>query len=290
MSIGTQADRNALKKSGYALLLSLPMLLLIGLGFVLPLIWIGRISFQPVIEGSTLLEGFTFASYGAFFGDPFYRSAALRSIQLAVTVTVLSLLVTYPIALFLHRTQSRWRSVLIVITIAPLLVSAVVRTYGWMVILGDAGWINSVLMMLGLPRLKLFNNYTGTVIGLTEIMMPYMALGLIAGFNRIDATLEEAAASLGAPPFRRFLRVTLPLSLPGIGLGCLLSFVLTMSAFVTPSLLGGGRVFVVATEIYNQAIAILNWPLAAAMSVVTLVFFIIVLVFYNRISRRWEVM
>ncbi|MCO5064605.1 MAG: ABC transporter permease [Rhizobiaceae bacterium] len=283
-------DRKALRKSGEAVLLTLPMMLLIGLGFLVPLIWIGRISFQPVIEGSTLLEGFTFDSYAQFFGDPFYRSAALRSIQLAVTVTILALLVTYPIALFLHRTESRWRSVLVVITIAPLLVSAVVRTYGWMVILGDAGWVNSVLRMLDLPTLRLFNNYTGTVIGLTEIMMPYMALGLIAGFNRIDPTLEEAAASLGATPMRRFLRVTLPLSLPGVGLGCLLSFVLTMSAFVTPSLLGGGRVFVVATEIYNQAIAVLNWPLAAAMSVVTLVFFVVVLVFYNRISRRWEVL
>lgn len=286
----TGSDRNALKKSGQAILLTTPILLIIGFGFVVPLLWIARISFQPVIEGSTLLEGFTFDSYVAFFADSFYRSAALRSIQMAATVTVLALLVTYPIALFLHRTDSKWRSVLIVITVAPLLVSAVVRTYGWMVILGDAGWINSVLRMLDLPTLRLFNNYTGTVIGLTEIMMPYMALGLIAGFNRIDPTLEEAAASLGATPLRRFLRVTLPLSLPGVGLGCLLSFVLTMSAFVTPSLLGGGRVFVVATEIYNQAIAILNWPLAAAMSVITLVFFMIVLMVYNRLSRRWEVL
>jgi putative spermidine/putrescine transport system permease protein len=284
----TRAERGLLRDAAKAVALTTPMLVLIGLGFVFPLLWIGRISFQPVVEGSTLLEGFTLDAYGDFFGDPFYQATALRSIQLAVTVTVLALIVTYPIALFLHRTQSRWRSVLIVITVAPLLLSAVVRTYGWMVILGDAGWINSLLRILHLPTVRLFNNYNGTLIGLTEIMMPYMALGLIAGFNRIDAALEEAAASLGASPMRRFLRVTLPLSLPGVGLGCLLSFVLTMSAFVTPTLLGGGRVFVVATEIYNQAVAILNWPLAAAMSVATLVFFMIVLVIYNRLSRRWE--
>jgi putative spermidine/putrescine transport system permease protein len=157
-----------------------------------------------------------------------------------------------------------------------------------MVIMGDNGWVNAVLRTLGLPTVRLFNTYNGVVIGMAEILMPYMALGLIAGFNRIDPTLEEAAASLGANSWRRFYRVTLPLSLPGVSLGCLLCFVLAMSAFVTPSLLGGGRVFVLATEIYDQAVTSLNWPLASAMSMLALALFLVVLIAYNRQSRRWE--
>jgi putative spermidine/putrescine transport system permease protein len=281
------ADAQVARQSLTAWGLVAPMLVLIVLCFIVPLVAIGAISFSPS-EAGTLLPGFTLNAYAAFIGDRFYQAMIVRSLQLSITVTLLALVVTYPIALFLHRLESRWRSLLIVITIAPLLLSAVVRTYGWMVIMGDNGWVNSVLRFVGLPTARLFNTYTGVLIGMTEIMMPYMALGLIAGFNRIDPTLEEAAASLGASPWRRFYRVTLPLSLPGISLGCLLCFVLAMSAFVTPSLLGGGRVFVLATEIYDQAVTTLNWPLASAMSMLALVLFLLVLTAYNRLSRRWE--
>jgi len=281
------AETRLLRQSAAAWGLVTPMLLLIVFCFIVPLGAMGVISFSPS-EGGTLLPGFTLDAYDSFLGDPFYQGMIFRSIQLSVTVTALALLVTYPIALFLHRLESRWKSLLVVITVAPLLVSAVVRTYGWMVIMGDNGWINAVLRFVGLPTVRLFNTYNGVLIGMTEILMPYMALGLIAGFNRIDPLLEEAAASLGASPWRRFVRVTLPLSVSGIGLGCLLCFVLAMSAFVTPSLLGGGRVFVLATEIYDQAVNSLDWPLAAAMSMFALILFTAVLVLYNRLSRRWE--
>lgn len=253
-----------------------------------PILWIARISLFVSQPGGVLVEGVTLDSYASFLGDPFYRAMALRSIAVAAAVTCLALVLTYPIALFLHRTKSRWRSLLTVLTISPLLISTVVRTYGWMVILGDEGWLNGVLRWCGLPTLRLANDYPAVVIGLTQIMMPYMALCLISGFGRIDPTLEDAAASLGANALRRFRRVTLPLSLPGVILGCMLTFVIAVSAYVTPVLLGGGRVFLVATEIYTQALETLDWPLAAAMSVLLLLLFFVVVTMQSRLTRRWE--
>ena len=271
---------------GPGLLLSLPMLLLIGTCFVLPLLWISRISLYASHPGGVLVPDTTLDSYSAFLGDPFYREMVARTILIAGLVTVLALVLTYPIALFLHRTTSAWRGVLVVMTVAPLLISTVVRTYGWMVILGDDGWLNGLLRLVDLPALKLANDYPAVVIGLTQIMMPYMALCLISGFGRVDPTLEDAAESLGARPMRRFWRVTLPLSLPGVALGCMLTFVIAVSAYVTPALLGGGRVFLVATEIYTQALETLDWPLASAMSVLLLVVFLVALTLYSRLAQR----
>jgi putative spermidine/putrescine transport system permease protein len=272
---------------GRALLMTLPMLLLVGGCFVVPLLWIGRISFYASQPGGVLVPDVTLDSYGAFLGDSFYLDMVVRTVLIAALVTVLALLLTYPIALFLHRTTSAWRSVLVVLTIAPLLISTVVRTYGWMVILGDEGWLNGLLRLLGLPALDVAHDYPAVVIGLTQIMMPYMALCLISGFGRIDPTLEDAAESLGARPLRRFWRITLPLSLPGIALGCMLTFVIAVSAYVTPALLGGGRVFLLATEIYTQALETLDWPLASAMSVLLLLVFLAALTLYGRLARRW---
>ena len=225
----------------------------------------------------------------AFITDPFYLGLVARSIGFSVFITALTLVVSYPIALFIHRADARWKSLLTIITVSPLLVSAVVRTYGWMLILGDQGFVNGLLKDAGVisQPLRLINNSTGVVIGLTEILMPYMVLALLAGFGRLDRSYEEAALSLGARPWTTFRRVVVPLTAPGIALGCLLCFVLAVSSFITPKLLGGGRVFLLATEIYDQAIMLLNWPLAATMSIIVLVIFGLALVLYTRILRAW---
>jgi len=258
--------------------------------FVLPLLWLLRMSFNEALGAGSFRPAFTFENYLRFLTDPYYLQITVNSVTLSLWVTVFTLILTYPIALFLFRVDSSWKNLFLVVTISPLLVSAVVRTYGWIVILGDRGLVNSALLELGLINipLRLVNNEVGVLIGLTQILMPYMALALIAGFGRLDPDLEKAAMSLGARPWVAFLRVTLPLSLPGVALGCLLTFALCISSFVTPKLLGGGRVFLVATEIYDQALQLLNWPFAASMSILLLMVFGLALVLYSRLIRRFD--
>jgi putative spermidine/putrescine transport system permease protein len=271
-----------------ALGLSLPALFAIGLGFLLPLLWLARMSLNPTEPGGVLREGWTVGHYAELFGDSFYAELTLASLQMAAASTLGALLVGYPIALFLHRLESRWKTVLVLLAICPLLVSGVVRAYGWIIILGDAGWINSMLRGLGLidRPLRLVNNHIGVAIGLTESLLPYMTLSLLAGLGRLDRGLEEAARTLGASPLRTFLRITLPLSLPAVVLGCTICFMLAVSAFITPRLLGGGRVLLLATEIYEQALVTLNWPLAAALAVSLLAMFSLVLVASGRLQRK----
>jgi putative spermidine/putrescine transport system permease protein len=256
------------------------------LTFLWPMLNLASLSFRTSSSGGALLPGFSLATWVSLLSDPYYAELVVNSIGVSLLITGLTLVCGYPIAWFVHRAPDRWRNLLVVVCVSPLLVSAVVRTYGWLVILGDHGFVPSLMRSFGVthpPRLVF--NLTGVVIGLTEILMPYMILSLLAGFGRLNPTLEEAAASLGARPFAVFRRIILPLSLPGILLGCLLAFVLAASSFITPSLLGGGRVPLLATEIYDEAIVTLNWPVAAALSVVVLAVFGVALVLYGRLSR-----
>lgn len=271
-------------------MLLLPMAAVNLLAFVVPVLRLGMISFVESRPGGVLTDNFTFANYVDFFTDYFNYQLVWNSLVMAFIVTLGTLIAAYPIALFLHRVNPRWRNILFVITISPLLVSSVVRTYGWMVILGNKGLINGMLMQVGVidAPLRLMNSTFGVYLGMIEILIPYMALALIAGFGRLEAVYEEAAATLGANPFVRFRRVIFPLTMPGVLLGCLLCFVLSISSFITPKLLGGGRVFLLATEIYDQAVVQLEWTKAAATSVVVLIIFGLALAIYSRLSQRYE--
>ena len=234
-----------------------PALLVNLATFLAPMLNLAMLSFREGMPGGSIGTMFTWATWQDVLTDPYYAELVLWSVALSLFITVLTLLCAYPIALFVHRAPERWRNLLMVACISPLLVSAVVRTYGWLVILGEHGVVASALQALGIAPPRMIFNTTGVVIGLVEILMPYMVLSLLAGFGRLHASLEEAASSLGAPPLVVFRRVVLPLTLPGILLGCLLAFVLSVSSFITPKLLGVGRVFLLATEIYDQAIVTL---------------------------------
>ncbi|NBE92638.1 ABC transporter permease [Nonomuraea sp. KC401] len=270
--------------------LTVPGLLGLAVSFVLPLAWLLRMSFNRGDSTGYIEETFTLDSYAQFVGDSYYWDMAWETTLLGLGVTVLTIVVSYPIALFLVRTESRFKGILVALAVAPLLTSSVVRTYGWLVLLGNQGVVNEALMGAGLvdQPLALINNRIGVYIALVEIMMPYMILCLLAGFGRFNPELEHAAQSLGANRWRTFWRIVWPLSMPGVLTGALLVFVLTISSFVTPRLVGGGKVFYLATEIYDQATATLNWPFAAAIAFILLALFAVVIVIYQRALRRIE--
>jgi putative spermidine/putrescine transport system permease protein len=265
-----------------------PAAALLLLGFVVPMAWLVRLSLDRSEEGGVLVPDLTVANYANFAHDSFYLGILARTLVLGVTVALLTLICAYPIALFLYRLRSRWRGLLVILTISPMLVGSVVRTFGWMAILGERGFVNQTLQTLGITAhpFALMNNMLGVVIGLVQIEMPVMALALIAGLSRLDPTLEQAAQTLGARPWRAFLRVTLPLSAPGIVLGCLITFVQVISSFITPTLLGGGRIYLMATTIYEEALETLNWPLAATISIILIAVFALCALVYERFGTR----
>lgn len=275
---------------GVLLLLLVPGLAALVVTFVLPLIWLFRASFASSTIAAFSGGDWTAQSYSTVVFDPFYWRVAWNTLVLGFNVALFAVILSYPIALFLARTESRWRGVLTALAVAPLLTSSVVRTYGWMVILGDKGVINSTLQSLSLTDgvIRLTNNSFGATVALVEILMPYPILAMLSGFGRLNAQLEEAAAMLGANRLKVFTRIILPLSLPGVLTAALLVFVLAISAFVTPRLMGGGRVFVLGTEVFNEATVTLNWPLAAALSVMLLLLFSSIIVMYQRALRSLE--
>jgi len=271
------------------LLLLLPGLFALFATFVLPMIWLTRASFST--SGTRpFAASWTLDHYREALFDPFYWKVALNTLTMGLTVSVGAVVLAYPIALFLARTTSRWRGVLTALAVAPLLTSAVVRTYGWMVILGDRGVINESLQAAGWldAPLRLANNLFGANVALIEIFMPYAILAMLSSFGRLNPQLEEAAAILGANRVKIFTRIILPLSLPGVLTAALLAFVLAISAFVTPRLMGGGRVFVLGTEVFSEATVTLNWPLAATLAMVLLILFSSVIVLYQRTLKSLE--
>ncbi len=251
-------------------LLCAPALAALAVAFVWPMLVLLRMSLNITTDSGTLVEAWSVATYERLLSDPYIWRITRDSLTLSAIAASAAILLSYPMALFLFRSQSRWRGLLAVVAVAPLLVSGTARVIGWLVILGDNGLVNAGLKALGFASIPLINNWAGVRIGLTESVMPYAILALLAGFGRLDPRLEEAASTLGAAPLRAFCFVTLPLTAGAIGAAWLLAFVLSISAFITPHLMGGGRVFVLATEIYDAATQTLDWPAAAALSVYAL--------------------
>lgn len=289
-SPGGMSRRAGLNRYQLVTVLLLPILLVNLISFILPSLNLLRMSFNRSVAGGAIEQAFTFANYLDVMTDWFYLELVWNSLYICGIITIVTLVLSYPIALFIHRASAKWRGALTLLVISPLLVSAVVRTYGWIIILSDQGFINGLLMWAGVTEqpIRLVFNNVGVIIGLVEILMPYMILSLLAGFGRLDPTLEEAAQSLGAKRWKTLFRVTIPLTAPGIALGCLLVFVLSISSFITPKLLGGGRVFLLATEIYDQAMILLNWPVAATLSMLILIIFGMALWFYSRVVKSFE--
>ena len=218
--------------------------------------------------------------YAKLVTDSYYLEIIGRTLGLGLTVTALTLVIGYPVAFFLARTRSRWRGWLTILVVFPLLLNLVVRTFGWIALLAQNGLVNQALIALGLvdAPVKLLFNFAGLLIGLTHIFLPFMVLVLVGAIQNIPRDVEDAARVLGASWASAFVRVTLPLSAPGVLSGSILVFVLTISALVTPRLLGGPTYQVMSTLIYDEFLQRLNWPAGSAQALLLTVI-VLVLVF-----------
>ena len=256
-----------MKEKKKVLLLALPCTITLLVAFIIPMI----VTFVKAMMSDNLTY------YTKFFTDPFYLKIFKNTVILALKTTVLSLALGYPTAYFIARTKSKIKGVIIIATIFPFLVSAVIRAYGWMVILGGSGLLNQVLLKLGLIAKPINIMYTETavMIGMAQLLLPYMILAITSVIQSIDKNVEDAARSLGANAAQTFLKVTLPLSAPGVISGCILVFTMGMTSYITPQLLGGAQYLTMTTLIYNQIKTTYNLEFANAICYI-LVFAILI--------------
>jgi putative spermidine/putrescine transport system permease protein len=277
------------RRNRAGLLLYLAPVTIFYLAFlVVPYAMVLRLSLFRYSSMQLYLPEFTLANYVAVVTDTFYLSLMARTIGLGLLVTVISLLLGFPLSLMIARSRPALKSALIAVTLSPLLINLVVRTYAWLVLLGDTGVVNRWLQGIGLVGgpLPLNGNLFSVVVGLVHIGLPLMVLSLTGVLERIDPALVAAAESLGARRGRILRKVVLPLCMPGVGAGSLLVFSFTISAFVTPALLGGNRVSTISTLIFEKFTFSANWPVGSTLVVVLLVINFAVVMMHGRLFRE----
>jgi putative spermidine/putrescine transport system permease protein len=266
--------------------LVLPLAALFVACFVAPLLVLLALS----LHSDVAMKTWTIGNYAKFFTDPFNYSILIDTLLLGVKATLVCLIFGYPIAWLCARASARWQSVLLFLVILPILTSVVVRTFAWIVILGRQGVLNQIAMGLGLVHepLRLLNTEIGVVMVLAQVQMPLMVLPILTVLSKMDPNLADASRVLGAGEWRTFWRVTLPLSLPGIIAGCILTYSASITAFVTQSLIGGARLIYMPLHIYQQAVGANNWPFAAAISIIFMIAVIAVVAVLSVFARASE--
>lgn len=262
----------------------LPGLAYLFLFFVVPILFLVRQSFNRHVPGYPVEQTFTLDNYTGFFGDEYYLGIFGGSFKMAVVVVFFTILLAYPVAYLLARVPSRLTPLISGIVYLPLLCSAVVTAFGWLTLLSDNGLINNALISLGIIKepIRLMYSRLGVYIALIQAQLPFMINQIRTVLQGIDRFAEESAQTLGANWAQTFLRITLPLSLPGIAAGTLLVFVGTLSSYVAPMIIGGGRVNTLASVIYRQTKVLVNWPVAGAISVILLIVASLALFLYNK--------
>ncbi|MGN6771913.1 MAG: ABC transporter permease [Rhizobiaceae bacterium] len=266
---GAEVEHRRPRLGGRALLI-LPTLVLLLCFFVLPYVNMVVMSFRNPSTSGVFAPGYTIGNYARALSDPYYLGVLGQTLLLGVVISAICLVVGYPVAYHLARTRSRFKGLLYAGVLSPLLVGVVVRCYGWTILLANNGLINQAAKGSELfPHgIKLMYNTFGVSVGLVHVFLPFMILPLLSTIQSIDPGLEEAARSLGASRVKSFFRVTLPLSLPGIQSGTILVFMLTISAYVIPVLLGAMRVKILPTIVIQLLIDAFLWPFGAALALI----------------------
>lgn len=263
-------------------LLSLPGLLFFTAMVVLPLTLTGILSFHAYDYNAGVRDEFTIANYTTILLDPYFLSIFWRTLRIAIITTFICALIGVPEAYILSRMKDPWRSIFLLVIIGPLLVSVVVRAFGWSMLLGSTGLIAKASIMMGLGPVRLLYTETAIIIALVHVMLPFMVIPVWTAIQKLDPSLEPAAWTLGASHFTAMRRITLPQVSLGVLSGSLIVFGLSASAFAIPGLLGGRRLKMAATLVYDEYMHELNWPLGAAIAFVVLIANLLIMLAYNR--------
>lgn len=264
-----------------------PAIVLVAVFFIIPFAILIAFSIGLTTQAGFSGLGITTAHFSRILGEPLYQRIIWTTISISLGVTLLTLAIGYAMALALSRSRSRYRRLLLTFVVLPLLLSGVIRTFGWIVLLAQNGPVNFAIQHLGLvdEPFRFLGSNAGVTIGLTHILLPFMVLAIASNLSYIHPSLEDAAKGLGATPLRTFLRVTLPLSVPGIATGTLLVFIMSMGAFVTPAMLGYGRVKVLPIIVFEQTTTAVNWGLASAAAITLLLITMAFLAIHRLVLR-----
>ena len=251
---------------------------------VLPLVVVFVFSFGARGPAGGYAPAFTFDNFlnlGA-------RWAAFKNTLIMAPVgTLMCLLIAYPLAYYLAiRASPKWRTLLLILVIVPFWTSILIRSYAWIFLLGGTG-IPSLIGALGLGRIQLINTPFAVLVGIIYGYLPLMVFPIYVSLERLDKRLLEASSDLGSPPWRSFLQVTLPLSMPGVATGCMLVFILLMGEFLIPAMLGGGKVFFVGNALVDLFLQSRNWAFGSAVAVALVLVMLITVTAYMRATRRW---
>ena len=251
---------------------------------LVPLALTAVLSFNAFDPATGVKAGeFTLEHYAHVFTDSYYHTIFWRTFWIAGLVTLICVAIGAPEAYILSRMGNPWRSILLLVVLAPLLVSVVVRAFGWSMLLGPEGLVNGALQLVGIGPVKMLYTEIAVVIALVHVMLPFMVIPVWTSLQKLDPGVENAALSLQASPFTTLRRIVLPQVLPGILSGSLIVFGLAASSFAIPGLLGGRRLKMVATVVYDEYLHELNWPLGAAIALTLLVANLVVMLSYNRL-------
>lgn len=265
--------------------LALPYIAWAAMMLVFPMVLIALYSFTE--HGNSIISfAFTLDHYVKFFTDPDFLLVLWRSMVIAVKTTIICLLLGYPLAYFIARSDEKTQNILVMIVTVPMWINMLVRTYAWIGLLSEGGLIQQVLALFGFGEVEILHTEAAVLLGMVYNFLPFMILQINTSLCKMDHSLLEASADLGGNPVQTFMRVTLPLSVPGVINGITLVFLPAVSSFFIPKLLGGGQYFLIGNLIENQFITVGEWNFGSAISMVMATIMMLLMMFVKKIEAK----